>query len=248
MTNKIPQKKAVKKKRIEKDITDSIYSLKDAEEDLKIREFKWTPKQLSLIDLITDKSTKICWILGVAGTSKTLVSVFSGLKLLKDKKINEIVYMRSAVESSAKSIGFLPGSLEEKVAPHSQALIEKMDELLPASQVNALISDQTVRPISNQFIRGLQWNGYIIVDEAQNFETFELITILTRLAEGGKMIILGDSKQADIKGKSGFMKLFELFSGQDSKDRGIHTFEFGKEDILRSKLLSFVCDKLDTLK
>lgn len=247
MLNKSPQKKAVKKKRVEKDVTTEIYPSENQEE-LKIREFKWTDKQLALIDILTDKKTRVCYISGYAGTGKSLVSIFAGLKLLKEKKIREIIYMRSAVESSAKSIGFLPGSLEEKVAPFGQALIEKLDELLPTSQVNALLTDQTIRPISNQFIRGIQWNSYIVVDEAQNFETFELTTILTRLAEGGKMIILGDGSQADIRGKSGFMKFFNLFDDQESKDRGIETFEFDKSDIKRSKILSYICDKIETLK
>lgn len=244
--NKAPQKKAAKKKKVEQDLTE-IYLVKDPEE-LKIREFKWTDRQIELIDLIMDKSVRVVYLSGPAGSSKSLVSVFAGLKLLQEKKINEIVYMRSAVESSAKSIGFLPGSLEDKTGPFNQALIEKMDELLPASQVNSLIAAQTVRPISNQYIRGVQFSNYIIVDEAQNFEAFELTTILTRLAEGGKMIILGDFSQADIKGKSGFRKFFELFDDEESRSKGIHTFSFDKSDIKRSKILSFICEKLENLK
>lgn len=248
MPQKNPARKEIKKKRVEKDITDELYIVREPVEELKIREFKWTPNQSRAVQLLLDPKVRILMISGRAGTAKTLVSIYSALQLLKEKKINDVVYIRSAVESSAKSIGFLPGSLEEKTNPFSQALTEKLDELLPISQVNSLLTAQTIRPISNQYIRGVQWNSFVIVDEAQNFEVFELTTILTRLAEGGKMIILGDPGQSDVKGKSGFQKFFDLFNDEESKNRGIETLQFGREDIKRSKILSYLCDKIETLK
>lgn len=245
MSKKPPVKATAKKKRIEKDVTNEFVELNT--DELLIREFKWTPKQKQLIDLILDKKTKIVMLKGDAGTAKSLISIYCGLQLIKDKKHENLVYIRSVVESAAKSLGFLPGDIESKVGPFFLPLQEKLDELLPFKQVNSLAENGIVKAIPNNFLRGTQFRSYVFVDEAQGFERFELQTILTRFANGGKFILAGDMKQADCK-KSGFADYYDLFDNQESRDKGIFCFSFGREDIMRAEILKFICDKLDTLK
>ena len=80
-----------------------------------IKQLKWTKKQQQLIDLATNKTSKILFIKGPAGSSKTIVSVYSALKMVNDCNVNDIVYVRSAVESSDAKIGHLPGDAEQKL-------------------------------------------------------------------------------------------------------------------------------------
>ncbi len=246
MVKKNPVKKAAKKKKAEKDITQEI--IETNPEELSIREFKWTEKQLELIKLIQDRKTKIVFIKGPAGTAKTLVPVYCALQALKEKKTDSLVYIRSIVESASKSLGSLPGSLDEKFCPFTAPLVQKLDELLPLDQVDSLMESKTVQAIPNGFLRGCQFRGFTFIDEAQGLERFELTTILTRFADGGKFVLAGDPNQSDIKGKSGFMDFYNLFDNEESREKGIYVFEFTKEDILRSKILGFICDKIEKLK
>lgn len=238
-------KTAAKKKKKEVDVTNEFVELNP--DELLIRELKWTAKQKQLIELILDKKTKIVFIKGPAGSAKTISAVYCALQLIKEKKYEEIVYIRSVVESASKSLGFLPGSAEEKSNPFFVPLQEKLDELLPFKQVNALAENGVVKAISNHFLRGVQFRSYVMIDEAQGFERFELQTILTRFANGGKFIFTGDTKQADTK-KSGFSDYYDLFDNEESRAKGIFCFSFGKEDIMRAEILKFICDKLDTLQ
>ncbi len=246
MTQKKPDKKGATKKKRETDITHEIVHPKN--EELQIKEFKWTKKQQELIRLIQDSKTKIVFIKGPAGTAKTLVPVYCALQAIKEKKTDELVYIRSIVESASRSLGSLPGSLDDKFCPFTAPLVQKLDELLPAHQVDSLMESKIVQAIPNGFLRGCQFRGFTFIDEAQGLERFELTTIITRFADGGRFVFAGDPDQSDIKGKSGFMDFYNLFDNEESRAKGIFVFEFGKEDILRSKILGFICEKLEHLK
>ena len=99
------------------------------------------------------------------------------------------------------------------------------------------------------FIRGASWRDKIVIaDEAQNFTFKELTTLITRIGDGTKILVCGDSMQSDINGKSGFSAMCKLFSDYKSRQKGIEYFEFTEEDIKRSKLLKFIISKLNTEK
>jgi phosphate starvation-inducible PhoH-like protein len=98
------------------------------------------------------------------------------------------------------------------------------------------------------YLRGASWNNKIVIaDEAQNFTFKELTTLITRLGESSKLIVCGDFLQSDINGKTGFKTMFDLFNDEDSRRKGIHTFEFTKKDIKRNKILSFIIGKLESV-
>jgi phosphate starvation-inducible PhoH-like protein len=103
-----------------------------------------------------------------------------------------------------------------------------------------------VNAIPINFLRGANWeNKLIVADEAQNFTFKELTTLITRIGENTKLVICGDFMQSDIDGKTGFKKMVDIFSTDDSIENGITTFKFTNKDIVRSKILKFIISKLE---
>ena len=152
---------------------------------------------------------KMCMIDGPAGSAKTYLAVFVALQLLRTQKIEEIVYIRSVVESASKSMGSLPGEVEEKFLPWSLPLLEKLNELLDKPTINNLMTEGYVKCVPVNYTRGLTFkNACVIIDESQNLTREELTTILTRFGENSKYIVVGDTQQSDIGNKSGFKAIF----------------------------------------
>lgn len=213
-----------------------------------IRELPWTEKQQQLLKLLQDKATKCVFITGPAGSSKTLVSVYSALKALNERKVSDIVYIRSAVESASQSLGFLPGDADDKMGPYAVPFMEKLEELLDSNAVTKLTQDGRLKTYAINYLRGLHMSvKYIIVDEAQSVTLKDLVTIVTRMGEHSKLVICGDLKQSDLKNgnRHDFEKFSRMFNDQDSQDAGIFQFEFTKEDIVRSEFVKFVVGKLE---
>ena len=186
------------------------------------------------------------FVKGPAGTSKSLLSVYCGIKLLNKKSVSDIMYLRSAVESSESRLGFLPGSAEEKLSFYNLPFLDKLEELVTNCSVEKLEKEGRISMFPVNFARGMSWNGkFIILDEAQNSSRKEIVTVLTRLGVGSKCFILGDPMQTDLKGNdAAFERMFDLFSDDQSKSAGISTFEFTEEDIMRSELVKFLVTKL----
>lgn len=216
--------------------------------DINIRELPWTDKQKEFIRLANDKHTKIIITKGVAGTSKTLLAVYCSLQKIKDKKISEIYYSRVPVEASVHGIGYIKGTSEEKMSPYTHPMVDKLNELLTEPHVKALMADERIVGIPLGFLRGLNIsNAAFIMDEAQNCRVEDFLLVMTRMAKFSTLFICGDAQQSDIK-QSGFEKIFNLFNTDCAKERGIHTFEFGKEDIVRSEILSYIIERFENIK
>ena len=162
--------------------------------------------------------------------------------------ISDLIYIRSAVESSDSKLGFLPGESNEKMAPYLQPLLDKLSELLPKGDVDYLQKDGRITAIPVGFLRGLNWNAKVIIaDESQNMTYRELFTLITRTGEFSKMFILGDGSQCDINGKSGFIKMINYFDDEESRQNGIYVFRFGTEDIVRSGLVRFIIERVNKI-
>ena len=211
-----------------------------------------TDKQKEIVEVATKRGTKCIFIDGLYGTSKSYLSVYSSLKLLNDKKIDEIIFIRNPVESSTTGkIGFIPGTSEEKMAPYNAILFDKLEEMLPESDIQKLKKDNRINCYPVGFVRGRSWNcKAIIVDEASSMTWDDLFLVLTRCGEFTRIFFVGDSvNQNDIGSKSGFRKMFETFNDQESRDFGIHCFELREyNDIVRSGLLRFVMEKTGLIK
>jgi len=177
-------------------------------------------------------------------THNTYLSMYTGMELLKDRKIDKIIYIRSVVESSSRSIGSLPGELDDKFMPYAAVCLEKASEIVDKSTLNALIEQEYIKTIPVNFVRGLTFNNaLVIVDEAQNLNKSELITILTRFGRHSKYIISGDLNQSDIK-DSGFKEMFTKFDTEFSRKNNIHCVNFDTSDIVRSQILKHICQVL----
>lgn len=237
------------KKNKKQDNSPKVPQNEKLKDHIRINERSLTNKQIELLNILQDKNTKMVFISGPAGTSKTFTSILAGLKLINDKRVSELLYVRSAVESSDSKLGFLPGEMDEKLSPYIQPLIDKLEELLSRSDIEKLKKEERIHGIPINFLRGLNWNAKcIIADECQNLTKKELITLITRVGEFSKLYICGDPEQSDINGKSGFTQIMNLFDDEDSKNNGIHTFKFDEEDVVRSGLVKFILKKLKNIK
>jgi len=141
---------------------------------------------------------QIVIITGRAGCGKSLVSAQCALDFLFKKQCDQILVTRAAVEVG-HSLGFLPGSLNEKFDPYLEAFQENLIKCYDKVKVEELIRDKKVIALPVQFIRGKTVDDILIVEEAQNLTKAEMLAILTRLGKTGKMIVNGDNEQKDIK-------------------------------------------------
>ena len=142
-------------------------------------------------------------VTGRAGSGKSLVCAQAALDFLKKKQVNCIYNTRAAVEVG-RSLGFLPGALNEKFDPYMEALVENLSKCCSdKNEVSKLIQDEKVKAIPVQFIRGKTIDDILIVEEAQNLTKGEMLAILTRLGKTGKIVINGDNEQTDIKSPTG---------------------------------------------
>ena len=231
-----------------KDTVDSN-SEKNWDLDFKINEdFKLTPNQVEFLVKSLQQDTRMCMVDGPAGTAKTYLAVLTALKMLNRKQIENIIYIRSIVESASRSMGALPGELEEKFAPWSMPLVDKLEEITTAGAGSNLMNKGYIKCIPVNFTRGLTFkNACVIIDEAQNMTNSELTTILTRFGENSKYLVVGDTLQADIGVKSGFKNILNAFDDQSCVDNGITTFRFDEDDIVRSEILRFIVKRLNTI-
>jgi phosphate starvation-inducible PhoH-like protein len=147
---------------------------------------------------------QIVVITGRAGCGKSLVSAQTALDFLFKKQFGKILVTRAAVEVG-HSLGFLPGSLNEKFNPYLEAFQENLVKCYDKVKIDDLIKDNKVEALPVQFIRGKTIDDVLVVEEAQNLTKAEMLAILTRLGKNGRIIINGDNEQTDITTKNGEM-------------------------------------------
>jgi phosphate starvation-inducible PhoH-like protein len=141
---------------------------------------------------------QIVIITGRAGCGKSLVSAQTALDFMFKKQFDKILVTRAAVEVG-HSLGFLPGSLNEKFNPYLEAFQENLIKCYDKTRIEELIQDEKVQALPVQFIRGKTIDDVLVVEEAQNLTKAEMLAILTRLGKNGRIIINGDNEQKDIK-------------------------------------------------
>lgn len=226
--------------------------LENKQVNFKINPLKFkSQKQKDFFDLCRNEDIKLLICDGPAGTGKGYLSIYAALKQLKAGKYEKIMYLRSPVGSSNKDIGFLPGTMEEKIINYMHPLDEKLSKFIEFHDIKKLYEHDKIEYAINTFIRGRSIeNTIIIVDEIQNLDLDECKSLFSRTEETTKIVAIGDHMQSDIGLNSSLSKLMMMFGGDDkdvveSMENGVATFKFNNEDIVRSKLTRFIVEKFD---
>ena len=212
------------------------------------QKFHLNERHKAFVDCAMNDASQIIFCDGPAGSSKTYLAVYVALSMLKEKKIDEIIYIRSIVESATRKLGSLPGEVDEKFKPWSIPMVEKCDELVGKQITNMLFESEYMKCIPVNFLRGSTFaNSVVIVDESQNLTKAELTAILTRFGDHTKYVIIGDSLQSDINGRSGYTPVLAAFNHDTCEANGIHVFQFGENEIVRSEILKLIVKRLATI-
>lgn len=152
--------------------------------------------QAALLDAIAEHAVTLA--LGPAGTGKTYLAISAAVKALEEERIERVVLSRPAMEAG-ESIGFLPGTLEEKMAPYLRPLFDALGDRVGGRRLKQMMADGTVEIAPVGYMRGRTLNNaYVIIDEAQNLTYPILKMLLTRLGFNAKLIVTGDPDQSDL--------------------------------------------------
>lgn len=141
---------------------------------------------------------QIVVITGRAGSGKSLVGAQTAIDFLNKKQCEKILVTRSAIEVG-KSLGYLPGNLDEKFNPYMEALVENLYKCMDPVKIDEFVKNGKIDALPVQFIRGKTIDDILIVEEAQNLTKPEMLAILTRLGKTGKIVINGDNEQQDTR-------------------------------------------------
>ncbi|MGE0399710.1 MAG: PhoH family protein [Kofleriaceae bacterium] len=192
------------------------------------------PTQKKYVDLV--RANDIMFSVGPAGTGKTYLAVALAVRALLDKQIRRIILTRPAVEAGER-LGFLPGTLEEKVDPYLRPLYDALHDMIEPDKLERFMSDGTIEIAPLAFMRGRTLSGsFIILDEAQNTTPEQMKMFLTRMGFDSKAIITGDITQTDLpRGqRSGLRDALDLVD----QIRGIGVVEFSDQDVVRHPLVA----------
>ena len=188
-----------------------------------------TPTQKVYVDTI--KKNDITFGIGPAGTGKTYLAMAVAISYLKENKVNRIILTRPAVEAGEK-LGFLPGTLTEKVDPYLRPLYDALYDMVDADKANDMLEKKVIEIAPLAFMRGRTLNdAFIILDEAQNTTREQMKMFLTRIGFGSKAVITGDITQIDLPkvSQSGLVEAMKVLEGVE----GIGFTRFTEKDVVR---------------
>jgi phosphate starvation-inducible PhoH-like protein len=188
-----------------REVEEFVYS-RNIEEDkflqtMKINVKCKTENQKKLVNSIKENEITICS--GLPGSGKTFLSCAEALKLIKTRpKYRRIVLVKSITPLKNEEIGHLPGNLEEKMAPIMESFTDNIRKLIGKTRMEKLIELGVIEIVPIAFARGRSIdNSIILIDEAQNISLDNIRTLMTRIGDNSKMVIMGDVKQKDIRNK-----------------------------------------------
>jgi len=197
-----------------------------------------TLNQKRYVDAI-DANT-IVFGVGPAGTGKTYLAMAKAVHALQTKQVTRIILTRPAVEAGER-LGFLPGTLSEKIDPYLRPLYDALYDMMDPELVPKLMSAGVIEVAPLAYMRGRTLNNaFIVLDEAQNTTAEQMKMFLTRLGFGSKVVVTGDVTQIDLPGgaRSGMRSAIDILDNVDD----IHIAELTSVDVVRHRLVSEIVD------
>ena len=184
------------------------------------------------------RSNTLTFALGPAGTGKTYLAMAMAVAALKRHEVGRIVLCRPVVEAG-ESLGYLPGTLQEKLDPYVRPLYDALFDMTDMEKGNALIEQGIIEIAPLAYMRGRTLNdAFVILDEAQNTTPEQMKMFLTRLGFRSRFVVTGDSSQRDLNGPSGLITARRALEGTE----GIAFVELGKADIVRHPLVARIVE------
>ncbi len=177
----------------------------------------------------------VVFAVGPAGTGKTYLAVATAVEALKNREIRKIVLVRPAVEAG-ESLGFLPGDLQAKINPYLRPLLDALHEMVDYDQIQRFMEQDVIEVVPLAYMRGRTLNSaFIILDEAQNTTVAQMKMFLTRMGEGSRIVVAGDTTQIDLPqhARSGLVDALSRLRNI----RGIAQLQLSKADIVRHRLV-----------
>lgn len=189
------------------------------------------PTQSAYLDALARHPQVV--VLGPAGTGKTWIAATYAADLYRQRRISKIVLTRPNVPGG-RSLGFLPGTLEEKFAPWATPLIEAIKERIGAGAYEIALKNGDIEMVPFEIMRGRSWSDcFVLFDEAQNATPHEMKLFLTRIGEDCRVVVNGDVSQCDLREASGLATVLDLI---EANDLPVPVIAFTLDDIVRSGL------------
>ncbi len=218
------------------------------ERDVRERRFKKfegkTDGQREFVEAINESVVTICT--GPAGCGKSHLALARGIKAILEDKFQKLILLRP-LQECGRPVGFLPGELSDKIAPHMTTFLYFFEKFLSKEEVVELQKAGRLVIETIEFLRGQTLeNAYIILDEAQNCSYTQLKMILTRLGNNSKIVVVGDATQFDLPpyllvgSKTGFEVVMDRLENVD----GVAVLELTEDDIVRSDIVGKICRAL----
>ena len=209
----------------------------------KTRNVNIIPRNISqenyMLELM-DESKDIVFGIGPAGTGKTMLACQIAVKAFLDGQVDKIIVTRPAV-SADEDLGFLPGTLEEKMAPWTRPIFDVFREYFYANEIEGMIKEGVIEISPLAYMRGRTFkDSYIIADEMQNATPNQMKMLLTRIGTGSKMVVTGDLAQADRLKDNGLLDFVNNLKAFNSKC--ISAVYFKKQDIERHEAVKEVLE------
>ncbi len=199
-----------------------------------------TPNQRTYIKAMI--KSDITFVSGPAGTGKTHVAIGMAVQMVRSDQLNRIIVTRPLV-GVGKDMGYLPGNIEDKVGPYIQPCFDELNYYLSLSMIGSWQREKVIEIVPLFMMRGRTLNNaFVVLDEAQNATKSEIKTLLTRIGEPSRLVVVGDTEQSDLPvcEAGAFNDAIGRLDGME----GFTHIQLGSEDIVRHRLISNIIQRL----
>jgi len=206
-----------------------------------------TQNQKTYVEYLTNPKVSIVGGVGPAGSGKTLFACHAAVSALKCGNVDKIVITRPLISVDEEELGFLPGSITNKMDPWTRPVFDILGEFYSTNQIKSMIENRIVEISPLAYMRGRTFKRcFIIADEMQNSSPNQMLMMLTRIGEDSKLVITGDLRQSDRSGINGLLDFTQKL--KSSEDSLIKIIELNNVDVQRSPVVSHILDIYNSKK